>query len=65
MNRPLDAILNAAAKTQSAPIADLTPAPHHTVERAAQPNASNDATKKPISAVDAMALCMLDSALGG
>ena len=65
MNRQLDAILNAAAENQAAPITDLTPASHRIVERTTMQSASNDATKNPIAAVDAMALCMLDSALGG
>ena len=64
MNRQLDAILNAAAGNQAAPIADLKPASHRIVERTTLQSASNDATKKPIAAVDAMALCMLDSRAG-
>jgi hypothetical protein len=65
MNRQLDATLNAAAATMPTTIADLTPTPNRAVERTIQRSASNDATNRPISAVDAMALCMRDSTFGG
>ena len=66
MNRQLETALNAATGTAPAPIADLTAAPIRNVERTNNHTASNDAPKdKPIKAVDALALCMRDSALGG